>query len=420
MSDDHPQYSALLTQFEDHLAKASYSSSCSAHYLGVASNFLQYIEKRHVLIDSVQPAHITRYLRGELRRFVERNSHAPICIEGWRTSHTSGIHNLLRLVNGRWPPTVAPAGPYEQRSEALCAEYAKWLDESRGLVATTIDGLAAEARRFLLWYGQRKDAERLSAIAITDIDAYFQARFLNLQRISRKAVAQQVRCFLRFAHATGRIDHDIAPSVMAPRLYVLESIPSTLRPEEIHAVLQSVRNDHSAKGQRDYAILLLLSTYGLRAGEITGLRLEDVDWRADRFRVRHTKTGTESVLPLFPAAGEALLTYLRRGRPKTEAREVFVRANAPYRAFYSGSSLYAPIRQRLEAAGVKPAGKRGPHAFRHARAVSLLREGVPLKVIGDVLGHRSVASTATYLKLATEELRDVALDIPLLDQGALR
>jgi len=419
MSDDHPQRSALLTQFEEHLAKASYSSSCSAHYLVVASNFLQHIEKRHVLIDSVQPAHITRYLRWELRRFVERNSHAPICIEGWRTSHTSGIHHLLRLVNGHWPPTVAPAGPYEQRSEALCAEYAKWLDECRGLVATTIDGLAAEARRFLLWYGQRNDAESLSAIAITDIDAYFQARFLNLQRISRKAIAQQVRCFLRFAHATGRIDHDIAASVMAPRLYALESIPLALRPEEIHAVLQSVRNDHSAKGQRDYAILLLLSTYGLRAGEITGLRLEDVDWHADRLRVRHTKTGAESVLPLFPAAGEALLAYLRRGRPKTEAREVFVRANAPYRAFYSGSSLYTPIRQRLEAAGVKPAGKRGPHAFRHARAVSLLREGVPLKVIGDVLGHRSVASTATYLKLATEELRGVALDIPLLDQGAM-
>ncbi len=194
--------------------------------------------------------------------------------------------------------------------------------------------------------------------------------------------------------------------------YALESIPSALRPEEIHAVEQVTRKDQSPKGLRDYAIVLLLSTYGLRAGEITRLRLDDIDWRADRFWVHHTKTGARSVLPMLPAVGEALLAYLRRGRPKTDVREIFIRARAPYRGFDSGSSLYTPIRRRLEAAGVQPAGKRGPHTFRHARAVSLLRAGVPLKVIGDMLGHRSAASTTPYLKLATEDLRDVALEIP--------
>ncbi len=86
--------------------------------------------------------------------------------------------------------------------------------------------------------------------------------------------------------------------------------------------------------------------------------------------------------------------------------------HAPYRGFEHGSSLYSPIRRRIEAAGVKPAGKRGPHTLRHARAVSLLRSGVPLKVIGDVLGHRSAASTTPYLKHATEDLRGVALEVP--------
>ncbi|MFN0301035.1 MAG: site-specific integrase, partial [Burkholderiales bacterium] len=177
--------------------------------------------------------------------------------------------------------------------------------------------------------------------------------------------------------------------------------------------VEATRKDHCPKGLRDYAILLLLSTYGLRAGEIARLKLDDIDWRADRFCVLHTKTATQSLLPLLPAVGDALLAYLRRGRPVTDAREIFIRTCAPYRGFAEGSSLYTVIRGRLDAAGVQPVGKRGPHAFRHARAVSLLRAGVSQKVIGDVLGHRSAASTTPYLKLATEELRNVALEIPM-------
>jgi integrase/recombinase XerD len=162
-------------------------------------------------------------------------------------------------------------------------------------------------------------------------------------------------------------------------------------------------------GYRDYAMLMLLSTYGLRDGEITRLRLEDIDWRAETLHIRHSKTGASSKLPLMAEVGEALLNYLRRGRPKTDAREIFIRMRAPYRRL---SSLYSEVRRRLEAAGVKPPGKCGPHTFRHARAVSLLRASVSRKVIGDLLGHRSEEATLPYLKLATEDLRAIALDIP--------
>jgi integrase/recombinase XerD len=114
-------------------------------------------------------------------------------------------------------------------------------------------------------------------------------------------------------------------------------------------------------------------------------------------------------LPLTGEVGEALLNYLRQGRPQTDAREVFIRARAPYRPL---SSLYREVRRRVEAAGVKPSGKSGPHTFRHARAVTLLRAGVSRKLIGDLLGHRSEEATLVYLKLATEDLRAIALEIP--------
>src|SRR5208282_5795624 len=125
-------------------------------------------------------------------------------------------------------------------------------------------------------------------------------------------------------------------------------------------IQSATREDSSPLGLRDYAILLLLSTYGVRAGEIMQLRLDDIDWRADTLRVRHSKTRAQTLLPLTAPVGEALLDYLHRGRPKTDRREVFLRARAPYLPL---RTIYSEVRRRLEAAGVKPQGKSGPHAF---------------------------------------------------------
>ncbi|EAU47789.1 putative integrase [Salipiger bermudensis HTCC2601] len=153
----------------------------------------------------------------------------------------------------------------------------------------------------------------------------------------------------------------------------------------------------------------MLAIYGLREGEICSLRLEDIDWHADSLRIRHTKTNACSYMPLLTPVGDAVLDYLRLGRPQVESREVFIRSLAPYTRM---KNLYGMVDGRLAAAGVVPVGKRGPHVFRHARAVELLRASVPQKIIGDVLGHRSTESTNAYLKLATEDLRAVALDVP--------
>ncbi|MGY3619349.1 integrase [Bradyrhizobium sp. USDA 10063] len=160
---------------------------------------------------------------------------------------------------------------------------------------------------------------------------------------------------------------------------------------------------------RDHAILQLLATYGLRSSEICNLRLEDINWRAESIRIRHTKTRACSFLPLMEPVGEAVLAYLRAGRPAIDAREIFIRTRAPYRKL---SMLDTVVRRRLRHAGVRPPGKSGAHGFRHARAVEMLRASVPQKVIGDLLGHRSAESTVSYLKLATEDLRAIALDVP--------
>lgn len=177
-------------------------------------------------------------------------------------------------------------------------------------------------------------------------------------------------------------------------------------------MLEHTSRDHSPIGRRDYAMLLLLATYGMRAGEVVDLRLEDIDWRQERLRIRHSKTGYETLVPLVAPVGDSLLDYLKDGRPATALRQVFLQAIAPYQTLCGGGSLCTIIRYRLQKAGIQPAGHQGAHAFRHARAQSLLRASVPIKAIGDLLGHRSPDSTNVYLKLATEDLRAIGLELP--------
>jgi integrase/recombinase XerD len=197
MSDHLSERGALLAQFKEHLARARYNSCVVRRYLGVTSRFLEYLETRHGLIDTVQPLHLTMYVRRELGRFARRHGHPPVNIDHWRALHTVGIHKFLRWVNnGQWPPTATARSPYEAYSQALCAEYAQWLDGYRGFATATICGRVAEARRFLCWYGERNSADSLSTIAISDIDAYVQARAGSLTRVSRSLLATCLRCFL--------------------------------------------------------------------------------------------------------------------------------------------------------------------------------------------------------------------------------
>ena len=160
--------------------------------------------------------------------------------------------------------------------------------------------------------------------------------------------ASDIRCFLRWLHLTERTVHDLSSTVIAPPVYAFEGIPSAVGAEDVKKIMAVTQKDCTPKGIRDYAILMLLSTYGVRAGEITMLRLDDVDWRNEIIRIRHNKTGATSYLPLLPEVGEAILQYLQKSRPKTAFREVFIRCCAPYRPFKDGSNLGRLVRRWFE------------------------------------------------------------------------
>jgi integrase len=158
-------------------------------------------------------------------------------------------------------------------------------------------------------------------------------------------------------------------------------------------------------------MLLMLASYGMGSAEVVSLRLDDFDWKAKILRVRRPKTGIAIELPLLPAVARAVAEYLRRGRPAPSmTREVFLSIAMPHRPTTS-SALRHQVRKYASRAGI-PADLRGSHVFRHSHATRQIDLGASPKIVSDILGHRSPASTSTYVRVALRRLRTLALPVP--------
>ncbi len=200
----------------------------------------------------------------------------------------------------------------------------------------------------------------------------------------------------------------VLPTIRVPRD---AAIPSVWDHELVIRLLAAVDRS-SAKGKRDYAILLLACRLGLRAGDIRQLKLDQLHWDDSTIEVRQSKTGNPLILPLTTEVGEALIDYLKSGRPETVHREVFLKVKPPFDPFGADNNLHDIVSYWRQLAGVKfrSAQKRGMHSLRHTLATRLLEKGTPFPTIAEILGHTSLESTRIYAKADVEALRSVALD----------
>ena len=401
-----------LEEFGIHLRTDRYAVAIQRRYLWLAQRFVDFLGRKSIAIEAAYTRELEDFLRWELRSWRRQHGRDPRNIVKWRRRYKTAIGAFLRLVHGHWPVTAAPATAMETFHRDLVQGYDTWMRELRGLASITRSTRTKQALELLTELGPRANQESLAQVGVRDIDAYLQQRCQGLRRRTIEGYTVCLRSFLRYLHGSGRTVLDLSSTVIGPRIYDDEQVPQALRPEEVQTILEMTRQDCSPIDRRDYAFLMLLAAYGLRASEIVALRLEDIDWKKEILRVRHSKTGADSELPLLREPGEAVLSYLEKARPESQHRELFLQVRTPYRPYEHGSILNCVIAARLKRAGITPRGRKGPHAFRHARAVSLLRAAVPLKIIGDVLGHKSAESTAVYLKLATEDLRAIGLNIP--------
>ena len=296
----------------------------------------------------------------------------------------------------------------------LLQEYLTFLQHHRGLRASRLYFHRRWGGAFLHHVADRLPDRDLARLTVPVIDEFVLPLARAVGRGTQWQVIQAVRGLLRHLHRSDRVAVDLSPFIQGPRRYRLASLPTTISPDEVRRVIASV-DRRSAIGRRNYAIVLLLAVYGLRAREVVDLRLDDIDWRAGIIYVQRSKTARPLVLPLTGAVGRALIAYLRRGRPRSDAREIFVRHDRLPIAFRKSSTVYGIVRHAFDDAGIRST-RRGPHILRHALATHLVQRGFSLHVASDLLGHRHPDSTLPYTKLAIEDLREVALDVPEMDR----
>jgi site-specific recombinase XerD len=286
-------------------------------------------------------------------------------------------------------------------------EFFAYLVDERGLRPTSIDGSYRHHLARFEAFLSRIGVARLAELSPQVLSAFIADRAgEGLSKVSLRDCCGVLRVFLRYAHREGAIASDLSAVMEWPQAYRLASIPRSITWEEVGLVLAGV-DRRSPCGKRDWAILLLLVTYGLRGREVAALTLDDIDWKRERLRVPERKAGHSTAFPLSASVGEALVDYLRNGRPQTEVRRVFFRAVAPVEPM-GPAAVAARAGHYLRKAGID-VPRLGSHTLRHTCVQRLVDADFTLKTIGDFVGHRSAKSTEVYAKVAVEQLRLVAL-----------
>lgn len=314
------------------------------------------------------------------------------------------INQMLRLV---LPDFDGPGR--KRRGDPFAAElpgFFGYLVSERGLRPASIYSYRHHLRR-LESYLARIGLKELQELSPAVLSAFVAERHgAGVAKTTVRDTCGVLRVFVRYAHREGRIPGDLSKTIEWPQVYRLSSIPRSISWADAGKVLASV-DRRTACGKRDYAILLLLVTYGLRGHEVAALTLDDIDWKRERLAVPERKAGHSTAFPLSSAVGEAVVDYLRHGRPQTADRHIFFRAAAPLVPI--GSAAVSSIARRyLLKAGIK-VPRPGSHTLRHTAVQRLVDSNFSLKVIGDFVGHRSPRSTEVYAKVAVEPLRQVAL-----------
>jgi site-specific recombinase XerD len=223
---------------------------------------------------------------------------------------------------------------------------------------------------------------------------------------SVQSLCSILKTSFRYLYRAGIIPRDLSKAIESPRRYRLSNVPRSISWAEVERMLQTV-DRRSAAGSRDYTILLLLVTYGLRAREVAALTLDDIDWKRDRLHVRGRKAGHSTVYPLAPLVGEAILEYLQHGRPKSVERTLLLRSFAPFTPI-SGTAVSQRAQRYLRQAGIN-IPRPGSHTLRHTCVQRLVDSGFSPKTIGDFVGHRTPDATSIYAKVNIKALREVAL-----------
>ena len=375
-------------------------------YLGWVRRFRTYCE-RQKLIETDQLS-----LAGALR--FTRTDAGPR-LKGKRSARRTG--DALQNAIHAWACALRSLGetvpawrgvPKTRTLSPLFKEYREYRLAHNGVAESTLIRDLDVTQRFGKHLRDRRRTP--GTLRLVDLEAFVRELTTRIGNSTVADDSSSLRSFLSFLQTTGRVDADLAKGVVAPRVRKEARPPRTLPWRDVQRILRSIGRSNPP-GKRDFAILLLLATYGMGAAEVLGLRLQDVDWQAGILRARRPKTKVSIELPLLPPVARALTAYLRWERPPAKgATHLFLRKNMPYLPITSGAIRHR-VRHYASRAGVS-ADMIGAHAFRHSHASRQVDAGANLKVVSEILGHRSSSSTSVYVRAAIKRLRGVGLPVP--------
>jgi integrase/recombinase XerD len=388
---------AHINSFAKSVREKGYAKNSIHRKVLLTACFSRWLKQRRVRLRGVTSDHAARYLqyRGQRVRL-----------------HPGDAAALRHLIDFLRRDGVVPAEkiatPRLTPAEQCAQAYEQYLRETRALANATVINYLPFIRDFLKGrFGNGRVT--LSRLRACDVVKFVQREAPRLHLKRAKLMTTALRSFLQYARFRGEVTLDLAAAVPVVANWSMPSIPRAIAADQVRQLLASI-NRRTAMGHRDYAILLLLARLGLRSGEVAFLELDDIDWNAGQLRVRG-KRGQRSELPLPAEVGKAIAAYLRRGRPDSSSRRVFLRDKAPIRGFRGASGVGSIVRHSLQRAGVE-APTYGAHQFRHGLATEMLRKGSSLAEIGEVLGHRHPQTTKIYTKVDIKALRTLALPWP--------
>jgi integrase/recombinase XerD len=395
-------------------------------WLGLAiERYVESLSEKRAAVQTVRAAvqRLVRFNEFALSRGATTWEELPTLGEAFIAHWIQEHSGYCRTAQGRATVKAQVRGPVEgllqlllpdfqgsQRENPLpfasaAPRFFTYLVEERGLRPTTVLRYR-HYLRFFEAYLDQVDSPTLSALTPALINAFIIERAKTLAPGGVSGYGTVLRMFFRYLYREGVITSELSRAVPRGRTYQQSAIPRAISRADVQRTLDTV-DRRDAIGKRDYAIMLLLSQYGLRSREIAAIQLEDIDWNQALLHVTGRKGGHATIYPLSASVGDAIIEYLRHGRPDLDHRTLFVTSMMPY-APISHWCASGRASKYLRAAGIE-VYRPGSHTFRHSCVQRLVDADIPFKVIGDYVGHRRPASTQIYGKVALHKLRALAV-----------
>lgn len=390
-----------IEQYVDRLAEQGYSYRTITRRVPILKQFGEFAQQHGATSWSDLPSHLDSFVAQWVKRHAKNARQAVRWVANdARTPIQQLLSLILRDYRGR-----GRRGFIEDPFVDQAPDFFDYLREERGLKQTSLLHYGHYLRGlecYLTGIGLSRLAELTPAV----ISAFVIESHGRLSRRSMIGLCSTLRVFLRYIHREQLIGRDLSATVEMPRQYQLADVPRSISWDEVRQMFDVV-DRRTALGKRDYAILLLLVTYGLRGHEVARLTTDHLDWKREQLLVPRRKGGHTTAYPLSSVVGEAILDYLKSARPRTGERELFFRVLAPVRPVTS-VTVANRVTYYLRKGGIQ-VHRPGSHTLRHTCIQRLVDADFSFKVIGDYVGHSSPRSTRAYSKVDVEALREVAL-----------